>query len=255
MRARLQEFAKTLPEPESSYFTTIDYWYYDDRRGDGHKEMYGCLRSIFERERQLSAYSEPLRIEYAEKKWASQQAFLESLDRQARIGNELSMTSPAGIFRILASSICATDRRTHEETLGSARRYRETFVNYLRGKDIFRSFLWITPTPPESFPTADAIVEKRTGGEFKTLKAYAAWAAQQKDVFERYQKLQKVKVSGDQPGDYPYLNVNDMPAYARSPRSLLVVFESNIMRLGLLVVEGIFLFYLGYIAFIRYDVR
>jgi ABC-type transport system involved in multi-copper enzyme maturation permease subunit len=254
MTAKLEEFAKTLPEPESSYFTYIDYRYYHGGE-DGLKEMYGCLRSIFQRERQLSAYSEPLRIDYAEKKWASQRAFLDSLDRQARIGNNLSMISPAGVFRIVASAICATDRRTHERILDSARRYRETFVDYLRGKDSFRSFSWITPTPPESFPTADAIVEKRTGGEFKTLKAYADWAVRQKDSFERYQKLQKVRVRGDQPSDYPYLNVNDMPAYAGNPISLLVVFESNIMRLGLLIIEGIFLFYLGYIAFIRYDVR
>jgi ABC-type transport system involved in multi-copper enzyme maturation permease subunit len=254
MRARLQEFAKTLPEPESSYFTTIDYWHYS-RGADGYKEMYGSLRSFFEREREISAFSEPLRIDFAEEKWASQKAFLDSLDRQARIGNELSMISPAGIFRIISSAICATDRSTHEKTLDSVRNYRETFIGYLRGKDIFRSFAWITPTPPESFPTADAIVDKRTGGEFKTLKAYAAWAVQQKDSFERYQKLQKVKVPGDQPGDYPYLNINDMPAYAASPISLLVVFESNIIRLSLLVIEGIFLFYLGYIAFIRYDVR
>jgi ABC-type transport system involved in multi-copper enzyme maturation permease subunit len=254
MKKKVEEFANALPEPDSSHYTYLDYWSYVVR-ADGYKEMYGSTRSIFDRQRQISAYSEPLRIDYADKKWVSQKAYLDSLIRQAQVADLISMISPAGAFRIVASAICATDRNAHERTMDAARTYRETFIGYLRGKDIFRSFLWITAARPESFLTIDAIVAKRTGGEFKTLQAYSAWAVQQKNLFERYRKLTKVKVPGEQPDDYPHLNVNDMPVYPGSRVSLLVELELNIFPLSLLIVEGIFLFYLGYVAFIRYDVR
>jgi ABC-type transport system involved in multi-copper enzyme maturation permease subunit len=253
-RKKVEEFIRTLPEPESSYYTYLDYWSYSSG-ADGYKEMYGSTRSIFNHERQISAYSEPLRIDYADKKWMLQKAYLDSLTRQAQIADRISMISPSGLFRIVASAICATDRSAYEKTMDAVRKYRETFIGYLRRKDIFRSSLWLTPAPPESFRTADENVAARTGGEFKTLQAYNAWAVQQKDVHERFLKLQKVKVPGESPDDYPYLDVGDMPGFPGSPISLLSGLESGIVDLGLLVIEIVFLFYLCFVASLRYDVR
>jgi hypothetical protein len=206
-------------------------------------------------ERRRCAVSEPLRIDYADKKWALQEAYLESLAHQARVGEGLLAFSPAGILRIIGSAVCSTDIRSHGREMDRIRRYREVFVRYLQSKNIFTSFRYLTATPPETFLTEDQLVEKRTGGEFKTAQAFDAWAAKQKDARAPWLKLSKNKIPGDQPTDYPYLDISDMPGFQARPESLFSGLEGSILNIVLLLIESIFLFYIGYVAFIRYDVR
>jgi ABC-type transport system involved in multi-copper enzyme maturation permease subunit len=220
---------------------------------DGYKEMYASSR-VFEIERRRAMISEPLRIEYADKKWASQKAYLDSLTHQARVAEKISLVSPTGVFRTIASAICATDLRPYANEMDRIRQYRETFIRYLQNKDIFASFRWLTPVPPESFLTDDEIVEKRTGGEFKTSKAFWAWAAQLKDASAYSQKL-KNKIPGSQQNDYPFLDIADMPRFPERPKASLSGLADSVADIGLLFVEIVFLFYLSYVAFIRYDVR
>ena len=80
------------------------------------------------------------------------------------------------------------------------RQYRETFVRWLRGKDIFESFRWITPVDPASFKTEDELVALRTGGEFKTEAEFEAWASRQTDARTRWLKLGQVGGRRRQPG-------------------------------------------------------
>jgi len=222
---------------------------------DGGFETYGNARPQFELMRRRGMISEPLRIIYADKRWAVQKAYLDSLARQARAAEALSMISPTGIFRTIASAVCATDLRSYESRMDLTRQYREAFVRYLEGKNIFASFRWITPAPPASFQTEDALIEKRTGGEFKTAQAYNAWAELQKDRWAAFQKLFKVKLPGDGPGDFPYLDISDMPRLPDQPMGLFSGLDSSVLELGLLLIEIVLLFYLGYVAFLRYDVR
>jgi ABC-type transport system involved in multi-copper enzyme maturation permease subunit len=223
---------------------------------DGGFETYGNPRPAFELMRRQAMISVPILIEYADKRWASQKAYLDSLARQARSGEKLSFVSPAGIFRTFASAVCATDLPSHERRMDRTRQYRETFIRYLEAKNIFSSFRWITPAPPESFlPTEDALIEKRTGGEFKTAQAFFSWASQQKDQWAAFQKLSKVKIPGDGPQDFPYLDISDMPRFQDQPMGLFSGLDSSVVDLGLLVIEIILLFYLSYVAFLRYDVR
>jgi ABC-type transport system involved in multi-copper enzyme maturation permease subunit len=222
---------------------------------DGFVETYGNPREEFENFRRRAAISEPIRIAYADRRWASQKAYLDSLSRQARAAERLSLVSPTGIFRAIASAVCRTDLASHQKQLDRAREYRETFIRWLQGKAIFSSFRWITPTDPEKFQTEDQLVEKRTGGEFRTEQEYEAWASQQEDARARWMKLSKVKVPGDSPEDFPFLDIFDMPRYQDQAGTLLSGLESSVLKAGLLLVAGVFLFALGYVAFIRYDVR
>ena len=135
------------------------------------------------------------------------------------------------------------------------REYRETFIRYLESKNIFSSFRYITPTPPQSFMTGDEIIEKRTGGEFKTQKALDEWAGRQKDRMSFFEKLRKVEIPGAQPGDYPYLDISDIPRFQEQPKLLFTGLESTIVNIGLILIECVILFYVGFVAFIRYDVR
>jgi len=222
---------------------------------DGYVETYGNSGTDFEAQRRRCMVSEPLRIDYADRKWAHQEAYLESLAHQARVAERLSAISPAGFFRIIAAAICATDMRSHEHEMDRVRQYREAFVRYLQNKNIFTSFRYITPAPPETFLTEDQLIEKKTGGEFKTVQAFDAWAAQQKDARALVLKLSKNISPGDEPSGYPYLDISDMPGFQERSESLLSGLESSSLKIVLLLIESIFLFYIGYVAFIRYDVR
>jgi hypothetical protein len=219
-------------------------------------ETYGNPRPDFELFRRRAEISEPLRLEYADKRWAVEKSYLDSLARQARTAETLSCVSPAGVFRTVASALCATDLASHESRMDRTRQYREAFIRYLQAKKVFASFSWITPAPPESFmPTEDALIERRSGGEFKTAQSFWLWVKLQKDQFAAFQKLAKVKIPGDGPEDFPYLNVADMPRFPDQSRGLFSGLENSILKAGLLLVEIVLLFYLGYVAFLRFDVR
>jgi ABC-type transport system involved in multi-copper enzyme maturation permease subunit len=222
---------------------------------DGLVETYGNSRSEFEKFRRRAAISEPIRIEYADKRWAFQKAYLDSLSRQARAGEQLALLSPTGVFRTIASSVCRTDLTSYEDHMDRTRQYRETFIRWLQGKKVFASFPWITPADPSSFLTEDQLTEKRTGGEFKTEQEYEAWASQQKDFRARWQKLNQVRLHGDSPDDFPFLDIADMPRFQGQAGTLLSGLGSSTVDVGLLFVEAILLFYLGFVAFIRFDVR
>ncbi len=222
---------------------------------DGAMETYGNSRAEFDVFRRRATISEPIRLEYADKRWPLQKAYLDSLYRQAKAAEKLSLLSPTGVFRSIASAVCRTDLASHEDHMNRTRRYRETFVRWLQGKNIFASFRWVTPTDQASFLTEDQLVEKRTGGEFKTEQEYEDWASRQTDMRARWGKLSKVKVHGDSPEGFPFLDISDMPRYQGQPGTLFSGLESSTLDVGLLLVEAVLLFYLGFIAFIRYDVR
>jgi len=240
--------AAGIPESSSCWTCMED--------SDGGFETYGNPRPGFEQFRRGAEISEPLRIEYADRRWTMQKAYLDSLSHQANVSEELSLVSPTGIFRAIASALCTTDLRSRENLMDRTRQYREAFIRYLEGKNIFSSFRWITPASPDSFyPSEDALIEKRTGGEFKSAHAFWTWAGQQKDQYAAFQKLFKVKLPGDGPEDFPYLDVSDMPRFPDRPPGLFSGLEGSVLNVGLLLVEVVLLFYLGYVAFLGFDVR
>ncbi len=229
------------------------WWCMSDR--DGMMEVYGNSRADFEMFRRRAMTSEPIRLEYADKRWASQKAYLDSLARQARAAERLSFVSPTGVFRTVAAAVCRTDLAAHGRLMDGARRYRETFISWLQGKNIFASFAWLTPADPAAFLTDDQLVEKRTGGEFKTSRDYEAWAEKQTDWRARWGKLNQAKLRGDSPDDFPFLDLSDMPRFQDRSGTLLSGLGSTAVDVGLLLVEAVLLFYLGFVAFIRFDVR
>jgi len=239
--------AQGIPEGWSCWWCSSDE--------DGFMETYGNDRDEFESFRRRAAVSEPIRLDYADRKWAPAKAYLDSLARQARAADRLSFASPAGLFRAVASAVCRTDLAAHERHMDRARQYRETFVRWLRGKDIFESYRWITPADPLTFRTKDELVEKRTGGEFKSVREFEVWASKQTDARTRWTKLSEFKVPGDSPDDFPYLDVSDMPRFEGQAGTILSGLESSVLWVGFLLIEAVLLFYVGYIAFIRYDVR
>ena len=70
--------AEGIPEGWSCWWCSSDE--------DGAMEIYGSSRSGFENFRHRAMISEPIRIDYADKDGPPQQAYLDSLTRQARRG-------------------------------------------------------------------------------------------------------------------------------------------------------------------------
>ncbi len=250
LRERQEAATKSLPRADWD----MNWWM--SGQDDGREESYGCSASFFEYKRQRASIEIPMMIDNADTKWAPQAAYLESLSRQARAADNLAMISPAGIYRAVAGTLCGTDWAALVRRLDDVRRYRETFISYLRGKDIWSKYEWITAAPPAKMITADAIIEKLSGGRFKTLAAYDAWAGKQADVKSRWDVLRVGKLAGGQPDDFPYLVANDMPGYIERREGVGRSLEGGaVARLGLLAAECLVLFALAYVAFIRYDVR
>jgi ABC-type transport system involved in multi-copper enzyme maturation permease subunit len=239
--------AQGLPEGYSC-------WWCSSNR-DGVVEVYGSSGAGFDVFRRRAMASEPIRLEYADKRWAPQKAYLDSLARQASAAERLSFASPTGVFRAIASAICRTDLAVHRRLMDRASQYRETFIGWLRGLDIFASFAWFTPVDPASFLTDDQLIEKRTGGTFKSEEEYEAWAKTQTDWATRWGALSKVKLPGDSPEGFPFLDLSGMPRFPDRPGTLLAGLGPSAAGAGLLLVEAVFLFYLAFIAFIRFDVR
>jgi len=246
---RIAAVEKSLPRPDWQMS------WYSNSAEDGYRELYGLSASYFEWFRLRTEAAEPMRLDNADKKWGPQRAYLDSLDRQARAADLLAMTSPAGIFRIVASALCGTDRATYQARMDDVRRYRETFVRYLQGKNIFASYAYITPTPPSAFRAADQLIEARSGGKFKNMREYDDWAGKQADFRARFQILNTVKLPNDSPDGFPTLNADDMPRFSGRAVSVFGALEGSILRLGLILFESLALFALACVAFIRYDVR
>ncbi len=247
--AGIADREKTLPQAD---WTTS--WYMNGG-DDGYMECYGCSASYFQRLLQEAIIAEPLRIDAADRKWAPQQAYLDGLSRQARAAERLSLLSPAGAFRRIAAALCGTDRRTEERFLARVRQYRETFIGYLRGKGVLTSYSYITPIPPSTFKDPDTLIEARSGGRFKTRREYEAWAEKQTDFMARWQVLNKVRLPDDSPDRFPFLPVSDMPGFTARPADAAAGLRASLFEIGLLAVLAVFLFYLGYVAFLRFDVR
>jgi len=246
---RLDTAEEKLPQPDWN-----TNWYMNSGE-DGYLEAYGCTASLFERYRLGTALSEPMRLDNADRKWRPQKTYLDSLSRQARAAEKMALLSPAGIFRAVAMAVCGTDRRAQEKRLDDIRRYRETFVSWLRGKNIFEKYEYFTPTPPAQFKNADALVAARSAGRFKSLAEYEKWAASITDFREQWKVLQAAKVPGDKPDDFPYLAIGDMPRFQARPVPAAELLAGSAFRLGLLLFECALFFALAYVAFIRYDVR
>ena len=245
------EYSETLEEPDWN----MNWNYSGDL--DGGQETYGCSKSRMEWLRLNNVYSEPLRIDYADKKWAFQKSFLESLNGQRKFADRLSLISPAALFRKIASSVCYTDFESHQRFMERTREYREEFIRFLENKQVFSSYIYFTAQPPESFLTGDETVRKRTGGEFQTLQELEAWNAKldSNNWILLFEKLSKVPIPGSVPEEYDYLDISDAPVFQWQEKQILSGIGSSIHQIGLIIIGSVLLFYLSFLGFIRYDVR
>ena len=137
----------------------MHYWFSTGR--DGYFELCGATKSLMEYYRQSHSYSEPLRIDYADKKWVFQRDYLDDLNRQTNTAEIMSLLSPSELFRLVCSAICRTDVNSYYRFMDRTRSYRELFIDYYKDRKLFSSFIFMTPQPQEEMKTNDEIKELR----------------------------------------------------------------------------------------------
>ncbi len=230
IRVQLEKIENTYNEEVHEYEKRIDpgqgrnYWNYwgDD---DGQLQIFGSKKSTYEFHRQLNAFAEPLRIDYADKKWPVQVAFHQELMKQRNFAQYFSYISPSEVFQAVASALCKTDYQQHMDFIESVRNYRLELIQYFYDKDLFNSYLYFTRVPAEKFTQ-----------EF-------SWDDENKDP------------ALSSPEHYEPLDMADVPKYNYANAGVGENFISVLPPAVLLLIIIIILFNLSYYSFIRFDIR
>jgi ABC-type transport system involved in multi-copper enzyme maturation permease subunit len=202
------------------------YWnYWGDE--DGSIQIFGTFKATYEFHCKMNAFAEPLRIDYADKKWPVQQAYFKEVNRQRKLAVFLSCLSPSGIFKNISSSLCKTDFQSHQDFILKAREYREELIRYFGDKELFGSYLYFTRVPPEKW--------KEDCPDCRM-----------KDLYDE---------SGLNPSYYPPLDLSDTPVFEYTSPSIDESMRESVFGLAGLVIISFILFYLSFISFVKYDIR
>ena len=255
----LGELNTNFSEKRQEYrerITTPDIWFMHfnhNSGGDGFRELAGTAKKTYEFYRQLNVYSEPLRVDYADKKWPIQKAYLDELENQQKLAEVLSLLSPSEVFRLAASSLSGTDVDAHYKFLNRTRIYREELIQFFKEEKIFDSFLYFTRVPPEKFKTADEIMQISTEGQFQTVDEYRTWAQNRSDIFSVFKvRLPEPETRSEY---YSSLDLSNVPKFQFKPNNIMGDLKNSLTKIAALIIVSILLFYLSFISFVKYDVR
>lgn len=129
-----------------------------------------------------NAFSVPEQLRVAEERYELLWNNQAPLAAQSRAVDRWSILSPFTNFRALAKLL---SRSTIDDMLGLAepgRRYRESYLAYLRDRGAFTSRRWFTDDPPDQeplIPNPESLDAATLAPDSPFLKARMDWAAQQ----------------------------------------------------------------------------
>ena len=223
-----------------------------DASADGYMEFGGLSPVYAELMQKVSSYGEPLRLEYADKKWALQKSQLDQMEAQSKLAGRLALVSPTEVFRQVASALCRTNADSYMDFIHGVWLYRDSFISYLKDKDAFNSCLWFTGQDPRTFMDADDQVRIRSGGVFSSMDELNQYMAQHG---QDWSLMTKVPIPGSDYIEYPFLNLADLPSFKWQGAPVLEGLRSSAIKLSAIVCAGVLLFFLTFVSFVRYDVR
>jgi ABC-type transport system involved in multi-copper enzyme maturation permease subunit len=225
---------------------------YNGRRSDGRLELAGQTREFMEAQKKFCEYSEPLRIDYAEKKWSLEKKYLDKLDFQRRWAEALALVSPSELFRLTASMLCRTDAQSHYRFLATVGEYRDAIISFYQGKSLFASYAYFTRQPPETFMPAETYASLLTGGRAKSAaELFALLGSHDFDP----STLVPIRTPESDAKAYPPLGLSNVPSFRWTPPPMGQELRKIMVKLSSMVFAGIVLFSLSFVSFLRYDVR
>ena len=199
---------------------------------DGYEELSGRLKEMTRFHQMMNTWSEPVRMEYEDKKWVVQKDYFDQLNHQQQIQQGLSWLSPSEIFTQIADILCRTDVNTFNKYMESIRNYREEVINYFVKNNLFNSYRYFTVQPENEFPTAREW-EDIESGKLKSNLSYG---------FDGWDKVTPLDKTG-------------FPEYIQSDFSLPAVLHQALGRMAALLGIGILLLIGSIAVFMKYDVR
>jgi ABC-type transport system involved in multi-copper enzyme maturation, permease component len=126
--------------------------YYNCNMGsDGYIEMSGGYKETAEYQHQMNRWSEPVRIDYADKMWVIQKNYLDRLIQQQKVQQQLSWLSPSEIFGQTADILCGTDIYGFLNHMENVRNYRQQVILYFVNNKLFDSYRYFTIQPKDEF--------------------------------------------------------------------------------------------------------
>ena len=230
----------------------FSHWNHNGGR-DGYREVAGTANTTFEFYRKMNTHCEPLRVDYSEKKWPIQKAYLDQLYKQRKLAEMLSLFSPSEVLRLAGATLCKTNTDSYFNLYDQILRYREEFIRFYTDNKIFESFEYFTRVPPEKFMTVDEMVRMGTEGRLNNLSELEEWGRNRVDRGSVW--------TGEFPdyycrnSYYAPLDVSDVPRFTPAPAKVTDDFIQAIIKMGAIILASIVLFYLAHMSFIRYDVR
>ena len=210
---------------------SLSHWNFSGGN-DGTKEMSGTIKDVALYHQRMSGWESPVRMDYADKKWAVQRHYLDELVRQQQCQQRIAWLSPSELFRQANDALCRTDLHSFLKYMESVRNYRESFFRYYTDKNLFESVTYFTAEP------------------FETLISQEEVDAMGQD---KYWQLMREK--GMNNVIFPYLNTDDVPRYVSQPVTLATVLDAAIGRLTALLALMVALLIATIAAFMKYDVR
>ncbi len=211
----------------------VNHWNYN-RGNDGMEIMSGCVWETNEFHRRLNIWKEPVRIDYADKKWPIQKKYLDDLVHQEKVREYLAWLSPAGIFEQIADIQCNTSPATFLRYMDHIRAYRESIIRYFKDKKLFESYSYFTPQPESSFPKEEDFAP----------------------VMEIFNKTGKFVYPDEwNSSHYPPLNLDDVPVFEYKGATAISTMNASLGRITGLLALCIVLLTATVVSFIKYDVR
>lgn len=175
----------------------------------------------------------PLVLDYAAKKWALQQAYLNRLYQQQRMIKYLSCISPSEILKYLSASLCKSDMESHTCFMDQARNYRDQFFNYYKEAGIYSSYSYFSPHKESEIP--------KTWEEGNIM-------------YEQWQRDSKPESTFDL-SSLGYVNTSGLPRFAYNQKGILKGLSDQLWLFSGMIVACILLIWITYRSFIRYDIR
>ena len=218
---------------EKSDEVGVEKFYWDTYNGgyDGYEELFKGSWGVAKTHQLRKMWSEPYRIDMADKIWVVQKDYLDKLEKQQRVQQYLSWLSPSELFGQATDALCRTDVDAFLKYMESQRNYRETMIRFFKDNNLFASFRYFTVQPEETFPTEQ---------ELDDYYAKKGGRGYPKDFSQ---------------SDFPPINTDNVPRYVYAMSSSLDTFNAALGRITALLGISILLL-LGTIGvFFKYDVR
>ena len=172
MGAHMEDWEARHPPPPPAYLKNLER---DGRTRYGHPEGYRWLQE--RTEAQLNK-----RLEIADRGYDYQWENWKPLNREASLVDDWSILSPVTNYQVLTYQLARTSLSDRMRFGRLGREYRQTFIDYLRGKNAFRSRRWFSDDPPDQvpmIPDPEAVTEAMLAPDSPYMQARMAWTEEQ----------------------------------------------------------------------------